>query len=177
LTAVQPRSAFYSNVQEGDWPNASRRSTVFVSSDAFANSTPKGYATRLRPQRHIFRCPKTFACWLLKHTCRSRERRVRGRGHNARKRAMGRGAVGTDVHALAIEVRVVSVSHHEGRISHSFIRNALLFCARGRRAHSSLWPSSECSVAPVEARARTPQYAYDQRETWLLSFKHQWRRR
>jgi hypothetical protein len=46
LTAVQPRSAFYSNVQEGDWPNASRRSTVFVSSDAFANSTPKGYANK-----------------------------------------------------------------------------------------------------------------------------------
>src|ERR1700722_14168480 len=49
------------------------------------------------------------------------ERRVRGRGHNARKRAMGRGR-----HRWTCtgQFRVVSVSHHEGRISHSFIRNA-----------------------------------------------------
>jgi hypothetical protein len=82
------------------------------------------------------------------------ERRVRGRSHNARKRAMGRGW-----HRWTCpgEVRVVSVSHHEGRISHSFIRNALL-SREARHAHSSLWPSSACSVAPVEARARTPQY-------------------
>ena len=40
---------FYSSVQERDWPDASRRSTVFVSSDAFANSTPKGTQTRLPP--------------------------------------------------------------------------------------------------------------------------------
>ena len=30
----------------------------------------KGTQTRLPPQRHIFRCPETFACWLLKHTFR-----------------------------------------------------------------------------------------------------------
>jgi AraC-like DNA-binding protein len=30
----------------------------------------KGTQTRLPPRRHIFRCPETFACWLLKHTCR-----------------------------------------------------------------------------------------------------------
>jgi AraC-like DNA-binding protein len=30
----------------------------------------KGTQTRPPPQRHIFRCPETFACWLLKHTCR-----------------------------------------------------------------------------------------------------------
>jgi AraC-like DNA-binding protein len=31
---------------------------------------PKDTQIRLPPQRHIFRCPETFACWLLKHTCR-----------------------------------------------------------------------------------------------------------
>jgi hypothetical protein len=35
----EPRLAFYGAVQKGDWRGASRRSTVFVSSDAFANST------------------------------------------------------------------------------------------------------------------------------------------
>ena len=43
---AMPALELHPLVQEGDWPNAFRRSTVFVSSDAFANSTPQGYANK-----------------------------------------------------------------------------------------------------------------------------------
>jgi hypothetical protein len=66
----QPRSAFYSSVQERDWPDASRRSTVFVSSDAFANSTPKGYANKAATPAPYLPLPR-YVCLLASKACLS----------------------------------------------------------------------------------------------------------
>ena len=52
----------------------------------------KGTQTRLPPHRHIYRWPETFAYSLPKHAYRAYpavEKRVKRRGHNARKQSDG----------------------------------------------------------------------------------------
>jgi hypothetical protein len=69
--------------------------------------------------------------------------------------------VGID--AAAIEVRIASASHHGGRISHSFVRRALLLIVALQR----MFCPSCGSLRPCAAVRKGPA-----RDNWLFSYRH-----